>query len=233
MKIKQISIIGVAVFIITMVTNVSAQKLKVTESSETLGGGKKNALVVSTYGAELADVENKWKSLMKENKAKISITDGIFADNAVIPAINGNNTIDVFAKTQQLKEGEVKLMVAFDLGGAILNSAQHTTRFAEAKKMVYDFAVKATRESITGQRKTAEKTLEKLVGEQNDLVKENTKHASTIEDCKKKIKEYELKIKEAEGNAVKNKVEQDKKKIAIDLQKKTVEAIAAKERAVE
>lgn len=233
MKIKQISIIGVTAFIMGVITDVSAQKIKITESSETLGGGKKNALVVSTYGAELSDVESKWKSLMKDNKGKISTKDGIFADNAVIPALNGNNTIDVYAKTQQLKEGEVKLMAAFDLGGALLNSAEHKTQFAEAKKMMYDFAVKTTRESIAGQRKAAEKTLEKLVDEQNDLVKENAKHASNIEDSKKKIKEYEQKIKEAEDNTVKNKAEQDKKKQEIDLQKKTVEGIAAKEKAVE
>src|ERR1035441_3104944 len=81
-----------------------AQKIKVTESTERIGGNKNPALVVSIFNATPEDVESKWKSLMKGYKGKISTSDGVFADNAVISDINGNNTIDVYAKAGKVND---------------------------------------------------------------------------------------------------------------------------------
>jgi hypothetical protein len=234
MKIKYASAMYVMTFfVIGLIDKGLAQKINVTESSETVGGSKKNALVVSIYNSDVPDVEAKWKSLMKEYKGKVTNTNGVFADNAVIPPVNGNNTIDVYAKAEKGKEGDVKFVAAFDLGGAYLNSVEHKDKFNEAKKIVYDFAVKATRESIAGQRKLAEKQMEKLVSQQQTLIKDNEKFTSNIGEYKQRIEDYKLKIKEAEDNSAKNKIEQEKKKQEIDAQKKVVDAATAKEKAVE
>lgn len=234
MKISDVLKAGTLVLLLTgLSTAGSAQKIKVGESNENVGGSKKNSLVVSIYDTDPADIESKWRSLMKDYRGKVSTSDGVFADNAVISVINGNNTIDVYAKTEKVKDGEVKLIVAFDLGGAYLNSSEHKDKFNEAKKIVYEFAVKTTRESIAGQRKAAEKVLEKMTDQQKDLVRDQEKLASNIEDYKQRIEDYKQKIKTAEENTAKNKTEQDKKKVEIETQKKVVETVAAKEKAVE
>src|SRR5437868_3143769 len=103
--------------------------IKVTESNEKIGNGKNNALVVSIYDATPDEIGKEWKSKMKDYKAKVSMGDEILADNAVIKEINGNNTIDVYARIEKVKEGETKLIVAFDLGGAFLNSSEHKEKF--------------------------------------------------------------------------------------------------------
>jgi len=160
----------------------SAQKVKVTESTERIGGGKNPALVVTIYEISPEEVEKEWKSLMKNFKGKVSMGDEIFADNAVIKKINDNNTIDVYARAEKIKEGETKLIVAFDLGGAFLSSSSHKDKFSEAKTLVYDFAVKAMRDAIIAQRKSAEKQLSKLEGEQKDLEKQKSKLENDIEE---------------------------------------------------
>lgn len=230
---KKIFFISTVAFcLFGIIGDAPAQKIKVSESNEHIGGGKNPALVVTIFEAPQDEIESEWRSLMKSHKGKMSSSDGVFADNAIISSINDNNTIDVYAKTEKVKDGETKLIVAFDLGGAFLSSSM-SGKFSEAKKMVYDFAIKTTREAIAGQRKSEEKKFSKLEDQQRDLEKQKSKLESNIEDHKQKIEDYKSKIKEAEENIAKNKSEQEKKKQEIEAQKKVVEAITAKEKAVD
>ena len=228
-------IIGALTCLLISAITATAQKvnIKVTESNERIGNGKNNALVVTIYEATPDEIGSKWKSLMKDHKGKVTMGDEIFADNAVIKTINDNNTIDVYAKVEKVKDGESKLTVAFDLGGAFLNSSDHKEKFNEAKKIVYDFAVTTTKDAIAGQRKAAEKVFSKLEDDQHDLEKQQNKLNSNVEDYKGKIDDYNKKIKEAQDNLAKNKTDQEKKKVELDAQKKVVDAVTAKEKAVE
>lgn len=208
--------------------------IKVDEENENIGGGKNPALVVSIYDASQDEVESEWKSLMKSYKGKMSTSDGVFADNAVIAAINGNNTIDVWARASKGKdEGQIKFVVAIDLGGVFLSSSNNGDKFKEAKKMVNEFALKTTKDAIAGKRKAAEKVLGNLEDDKHDLEKKQEKLSSNIEDYKAKIEEYNKKIKEAQDDLGKNKTDQEKKKGEVDAQKKVVEAITAKENSVD
>ena len=209
-----------------------AQKIKVSESDERIGGGKNPALVVSIYDASVYEVGSKWKSLMKGYKGKVDMKDEVFADNAVIKEINDNNTIDIYAKIEKVSDGETKLTVAFNLGGAFLSSSSKD-KFNAAKTIVNDFAKKTTQEAIAGMRKAEEKKLSNMQDEQHDLEKKQEKLASSIEDYKQKIEDYKQKIKDAEDNTTKNKAEQEKKKTEITAQSKVVETVVAKEKAVE
>ena len=209
-----------------------AQKIKVSESDERIGGGKNPALVVSIYDASVDEVGSKWKSLMKGYKGKVDMKDEVFADNAVIKEINDNNTIDIYAKIEKVSDGETKLTVAFNLGGAFLSSSSKD-KFNAAKTIVNDFAKKTTQEAIAGMRKAEEKKLSNMQDEQHDLEKKQEKLASSIEDYKQKIEDYKQKIKDAEDNTTKNKAEQEKKKTEITAQSKVVETVVAKEKAVE
>lgn len=212
-----------------------AQKIsiRVNESNENIGGGKNPSLVVSIYDASPEDVESKWRSLMKDYRAKVSTKEGVFADNAIISEINGNNTIDVYARAEKGKDNEVKFIVAFDLGGAFLSASNNKEKFNEAKKIVNEFALKTTREAIAGQRKAAVKVMENLQDDQKDLERDHAKLTSNIEDYKQKIEDYKKKIKDAEDQQVKNKAEQEKKKAELEAQKKVVDAITAKESSVD
>lgn len=206
-------------------TSLFAQKkIKVSESSENIGNGQHNALIVNIYEADESSVLKEWKKLMKGYKAKVSSKKEVFADDASIKSMS-DNTMDVYARVEKSKDGDVKLIVAFDLGGAFLSSSKHPDKFKEAKKIVYNFAIKATKNAIQGQLKEAEKIFGKLEKEQEQLIKENGNFHKDIEDYKKRITQAEDDIKA-------NEKEQEEKKIEIENQKKEVERIAEKEKAV-
>jgi len=215
-------------FALTLGLSAAAQKIKVKESKENIGGGSNNAFVVTLYGVSPSDAEEAFRSFMKKYDGKRSSKDGgIFIDNATIKDISGNNTIDIYGKAQGKKgDKEITFVVAFDLGGAFLNSSDHKNEAKVAEKIVKEFAVKATKDAIESEKKDAEKVQSKLEDEQKDLEKEKSKLEKDIED-------YKAKIKKAEDDIAKNKSNQDKKKSEIEAQKKVVDEIDKKLKAVD
>lgn len=205
----------------------SAQKIKVKQSTENIGGGSHNALSVTLTGISPSDAEDAFRSFMKKYDGKRSSKEGsIFIDHAIIKEM-GNNTIDVYGKAQGKKDDpEINFIVAFDLGGAFLNSGEHKDQYQVAEKIVKEFAVKATKDAIEAKLRAATKIQEKFEDEQKSLVKDNKNLTEDIDDHKKKIKK-------AEDDVVKNKADQDKKKAEIEAQKKVVGEIDKALKAVE
>ncbi len=215
------------VFISLVTVSVSAQKIKVKQSNENIGGGSNNALVVTLYEINPSDAEDSFRSFMKKYDGKRSSKDGaIFVDHATIKDM-GNNTIDVYGKAQGKKgDPEIVFVVAFDLGGAFLNSSDHKSQYDVAEKMVKDFAIKTTKDAIEEKLKAAQKIQSNFEDDQKSLEKDNKNLNEDIEDYKKKIKK-------AEDDIVKNKSDQDKKKSEIEAQKKVVAEIDKKLKSVE
>ena len=205
---------------------VFAQKIKIKETNEAIGEGSHNALVVTLYGVNPSDAEDEFKSFMKKYDGKRSSkNDAVFIDNALIKEM-GTNTIDIYGKaTGKRADPEITFVVAFDLGGAYLNSSEHKDQYKEAEKIVLEFAIKATKSAITEKLKDAQKVQSKLEDTQSDLEKENKNLNSDIED-------YKAKIKKAEDGIVKNKSAQEKKKAEIEAQKKVVGEIDSKLKSV-
>ncbi|HEY0029433.1 MAG TPA: hypothetical protein VGC65_01650 [Bacteroidia bacterium] len=214
-------------FAVTIVLSASAQKIKVKQSTENIAGGSHNALSVTLTGISPSDAEESFRSFMKNYDGKRSSKDGgIFIDHAMIKEM-GNNTIDIYGKAIGKKgDPEITFVVAFDLGGAFLNSGEHKDQYNIAEKIVKDFAVKATKDAIEAQLKDAQKAQSKLEDDQKSLEKDNKNLNGDIEDYKKKIKK-------AEDDIVKNKADQDKKKSEIEAQKKVVADVDKKLKAVE
>lgn len=228
---KKILTIAIA---LTLGYSASAQKIKVKESSEDIGGGKHNALVVTLYEINPSDAEDAFRSYMKKYDGKRTTKNGaIFVDHALVKDI-GNNTIDIYGKADGKKgDPEIRFIVAFDLGGAFCNSSDHKAQYKVAEEIVKDFAVKATKDAIEEKLKTEQKAQSKLEDDQKSLEKDNKNLNSDIEDYKAKIKKAEDNIKKAQDDIAKNKSDQDKKKAQIDAQKKVVDDVDKKLKAVE
>lgn len=181
-------------------TQLFAQKTKVEESNEKIADGKNNALVVWIREVDAKDVEKEWVSLMKKNKAKVSNKSEIFADDAVLPMISAN-TVDVYAYAEQ-KDADVKFIVAFDLGGAFLNSKEHSAQYKTAERMVYDFAVDISKITVQNLISAEQKKLSDMEKEKKNLEGDNEKMAKDNENYRKKIEENENKIKENENEII-------------------------------
>ena len=202
------------------VASVSAQKIKVKQESENLGGGSNPALTVVIYETDEKTVEKEWKSFMKKYDAKVSNSGGeIFADNAMIKAISPN-TLDIYAKTKKEDNG-TRLYVAVNMGGAFMSPGQHSSETKTMEKMLEDFARDLAKESVAAQLKEAEKEQEKLEKKQEQLVKQNGNLHDDIE-------KYKEKIKKAEEETSENLKNQEESKKAIETHKKIVDEIKIK-----
>lgn len=199
-----------------------AQKTSVNESNENIGGASHNALVVTIYDAKPDDIEKAWKSKMKSYDAKVSSKKEIFADNAMIKEMGGNDPIDIYARVEKVNETESKLIVGFDLGGAWLNSKDHAEKYKIAEKIVREFALSMTKEAVADIRKAAQKKLDNLKDNQASLEKKN-------KDLKADIESYKEKIKKAEEDIKTNENDQVKKKAEVEAAQKALDEIIARE----
>lgn len=198
-------------------TSVEAQKISVKGGNESFSSGSHNAYTTTIYETTKDDVESKWKSYLKDFKnEKVKSDKGeIFGDNVMIKDW-GNNPVDVYTKFEEDKKTKMVVMhVAFDLGGAYLSSSE-SEKHKLAEKMIKEFAVKTTKESLGDKVKEQEKILGKLDDSQKDLEKDNKNSKSDIEN-------YKEKIKKAEDDIKKNEADQAKKKAEIEAQKKVVD----------
>lgn len=204
-----------------------AQKIKIKEGSQSIAGANHNSLTVTLYDISPSDAEDAFRSFMKKYDGKRSSKDGaVFIDHAMIKEM-GNNTIDIYGKAIGKKgDPEITFVVAFDLGGAFLNSSEHSTQFKIAQDIVKEFAVKATKDAIESKLKDAQKVQSKLEDDQKSLEKDNKNLNDDIAD-------YKAKITKAEQDIAKNKSDQDKKKAEIEAQKKVVVEVDKKLKSVE
>lgn len=199
-------------------TMAQAQKISVKDGgSVKFSSGSHNAYTTTIYETSKDDVESKWKSFLKDFKnEKVKSDKGeVFGDNVMIKDW-GNNPVDIYTTFEEDKKTKTVIMhVAFDLGGAYLSSSE-SLKHKMAEKMIKDFAIKTTKESLGEKVKDQEKILVKLDDAQKDLEKDNKNSKSDIES-------YKEKIKKAESDITKNEADQAKKKAEIEAQKKVVD----------
>ncbi len=192
---------------------------KVKESKEDIGGGNNKCFAVSVYETNTDDVEKAWEKLMKSYDAKVSSKKEIFADNALIKDLT-NNTVDVFAKCIKKSENEIQFIVAVDLGGAFLNSSEHSSQFKIMEKIIRDFAKKATLDGMDDKVNNQQKVFDKRTKEMESLVKDKEKLGKDIENYKEKIKKAEEDIKQNMNNQSAKQKEVDTEKAKLEELKK-------------
>lgn len=206
-------------------TSVFAQKIKVKNENENLGGGSHPTFTVIVYETDEKTVEKEWKSLMKDYKAKVSSSgDGLLADNALIKDI-GTNTLDIYSKTKKEENG-TKLYVAIDMGGTFMSPSQHASASRTIEKIMENFARNLAKESVASQQKTAERDLDKLTKQNDRLIRDN-------ESLHKDIENYKNKIQKAEDEITKNLKEQEVSKQNIEAQKKVVADVVEKAKKID
>ncbi|MBI2967986.1 MAG: hypothetical protein HYY40_09255 [Bacteroidetes bacterium] len=225
----------IVLYCLGFVYPLSAQhKIKTEESHQNIGGGRNNAVVVTIYDLDESSVEKGWKNELKNfNPEKTGTKSGeIFADNASLGSVSGN-VFDIYARAEKSGENEVKFIVAFDLGGAFLSSAQHGGSFRTAEKMVYDFAVKMTLQGVAEKLKLAKKELEKRNRKLEQLVKDKERLNQDIEKYKTQIMQAEGNIVRAQEEIKENEKMQEDAKYQIGEQEKAVKEIEDQEKKVE
>lgn len=188
-------------------TTLFGQGVQVTEQQATFSSGEKTALSVTIQNNTKDKLVDLWKDNLKEFKSEKIKTEKneMFADNVLIPEW-GNNPIDIYSTFEENKDaGTVKMMVAFDLGGAYLTRESDSMKYNAAVKMIRDFAVKANRHPYEERIIVSQKLIQNMEDDQKNLESKNKDLAKDIEDYKNKIAKSEEEIRQNEESLGKKK----------------------------
>ena len=140
----------------------SAQnKIVVTESMVAIDGTSRNSMTVIIEDANTDAVKKAWKKQLKELKGKVSDKTIIFGDDCKLKEM-GDNTFDVYSLVENAIDEGVRLVVAFDLGGAYLSTANHPNLYPAAEKIVYGFALAQAKAVILKAIESSKKVLSGL-----------------------------------------------------------------------
>ena len=211
---------------IAFVTLSLSAQVKVDEKSVNIAGTSKNGFYISIPYGNYKQIENALKEELKDWKGKYSTPSGyIFVDDCKMKDM-GDNTFDVYAIIEENKEGGgANVSLAIDLGGAYLNSGEHSGQFGVMKTRLHNFGVKAAKSVIDEEIKLEEDALKARQKELADFEADQAKKEQEIEDYKKKITDNEKAIEESKKN-------QETKKTEISEQQKKVDAAIAKKEAI-
>jgi hypothetical protein len=195
----------------------------VREGERVMSQGSKNALTIDLPKTTLKEAEKLWKDYAKQFKGdtkKDKKTDEWFTDNALIAAIGGANTIDMYAKFSE--SGDITTLgLWIDLGGAYVDSKGFADKYAEAEKILQNFSLTVQREQTKKQLSDQQDDLKKMDKAEKKLEDKNADLLKDIENWKKKIAQAETDIQT-------NLKQQEEQKAKIDAQKKLVDEIAKK-----
>lgn len=208
---------------VTTTVAAPATVLIVREGERTMSQGSKNALTIDLQKTTAKFAEKLWKDYVKQFKGdtkKEKKTDEWITDNAMIAAIGGANTVDMYAKFTESSDATT-LGLWIDLGGAFVGSKEYKDKYAEAEKILANFAQLVQREQTKIMLDDQTDALKKLEKQQGKLEKDNQDLHTDIENWKKKILKAEDDIK----INVKN---QEDTKVKIENQKKLVEEVQKK-----
>jgi septal ring factor EnvC (AmiA/AmiB activator) len=175
-----------------------AQEIKTTEENVSFSNGSHNAIVVTIpYGNKDA-VESALKSEMKDWGGKYNSSKGEYTAMQASMKAMGDKLFDGYAKI--IEGGDmIKVAFAVDLGGAYMDSRQHSLQFKVIQERAKKFAAKAATNSIDDELEKEAKVLKSMESDKKDMEKSIESSKSDIEDYKKKIADAEQKIKENES----------------------------------
>lgn len=188
--------------------------IQVKEQMVAIDGTSRNSLTVMIAGANTDDVKKNWKKQLKDIDGKVSDKSIIFGDDCEMKEM-GENTFDVYSLVEEATDEGVRLVAAFDLGGAYLSTAAHPDKYPVAEKLMLDFAVAERKRVIATEIENGQKILKGFEKDLSGLEKEKTDHEASI-------KEYEKKIDDVKGEIEKNASNQANKKKEIEGMKAVV-----------
>lgn len=199
-------------------TQLNAQKLSITNGSENLGGSYNPTFQVFIPHANEKSVEKKWKSLLKDYRAKVkSSKDDINGTNFVLKE---KDTMQVYSRIIENADG-ITLNAAFSREGVFITPTTDQNDYDMLSKLLHDFALPIAKEGLEKKVDNADDLLKKKSKEHDNLVKRNEKIVKENEKMKEKISDNER-------EATENETKIGSLKTIIDQQKTAVEDVKSK-----
>ncbi len=191
---------------------------QVQQAEVIMSHGPQNGYVQDHADAKEKHVEEAWKDLLKEYKAKPKMnrkSKELEAFEVSIPMIS-NNQLSIYLQVNE-KEDMTTTTAFFDDGTQYLSAANEEASM-DAEKLLMKFAQAVERLAVEDLLDDEEKLHKKLEKDLEKLEKDNQNLHDDIED-------FQNKIAQAESDIEKNLGEQDDKQMEINMQMKAIEAV--------
>jgi len=192
------------------------------EEMKSMSLGSHNAIVLSIPDYDSKFANDVWRDYIKSFKGKtkkVKRSKEYFTDDARIMGVS-TNTVDMYWIINSAGNGST-LTLWTDLGGAFLNSEEHSNEYEGMAVMLLGFEKQLNVENIKVELKAEESELKELEKKLARLEKLNDKYHKEIEDWKRKIIENEEMIEI-------NIQDQASMRMAIDKQKESVRGVEIK-----
>jgi peptidoglycan hydrolase CwlO-like protein len=216
------NLLAVAFTLILAIT--FGQDIKVSEETQTYSIGSKNALVVNIPFGEKDIVESQLRKELKDWNGKYDSGKGEFTSSQAQSKFMGDKPFDAYAKIIEDK-GSFRVSFAIDLGGAFLNSKEHSMQFSAMSKKIEAFG-----------RSTSLKCIEENIDKENKVLSSHEKDLRSLEKDKedyiKDIENYKKKISDLENKINDNDKDRDKKNQEIKMQKVKVSEIEKRKQTI-
>lgn len=217
---KHIKMKKLSTLIIALLAFGSFAQVKVDEKKVNIDGTKEGFYISIPYGT-VKELEKELKDELKGWKGSYSTSGKIIkVDDCKLKEM-GENTFDVFATIEENSDGGAFISVAVDLGGAYLNSNEHSAQAKIINTRLYKFGVNAAKNIVGEEVKVEEKLLKEKEKELKDLEKEQEKLEKEIADYQQKIEDNKKAIEESKKN-------QETKKGEIKTQSDKLKAVEKK-----
>lgn len=215
----KISILLFSVFISGIVF---CQSMRVKEGSMSTSKGSQSSLSIEIPFVDESFFQDELKSYMKdwgkckENKGEYCVLLGEWKEY-------GKKTFDVYARYEKKNDNPVSVSFAIDLGGAFLNSRDHSAQYELFKKSIESFGRSCVSNYINSLLEKETKILKGLEKDQKELEEDKSDLEKEIEDFRKRIDDNLKKIDD-------NKANQEKKKDEIKNQSNKIQEIEKKKK---
>ena len=215
----KISILLFSVFISGIVF---CQSMRVKEGSMSTSKGSQSSLSIEIPFVDESFFQDELKSYMKdwgkckENKGEYCVLLGEWKEY-------GKKTFDVYARYEKKNDNPVSVSFAIDLGGAFLNSRDHSAQYELFKKSIESFGRSCVSNYINSLLEKETKILKGLEKDQKELEEDKSDLEKEIEDYRKRIDDNLKKIED-------NKANQEKKKDEIKNQSHKIQEIEKKKK---
>lgn len=182
------------------------QEVKTSNDKVSFSHGSFDAIVVSIPYGNKDIIEKELKSEMKDWGGKYNSSKGEYTAKEAKMKDMGDKYFDGYAKIIE-SGSEIKVAFAVDLGGTYMNQGDHKDQHRTIESRAKKFGQNASKESVNGMIEAETKTLKKLTGEKEDMLKNIEESKKDIENYKKKIAEEEQSIKDNEAASKKKEEE--------------------------
>ncbi len=185
---------------ITMIFSFVVAFSQISEGSRSMSQGSNNSFSLDIPEADEKVAKKVWKNYVKKEtkggKNKYTKkTEEYFADDVELLSIGGANTVDIYAKFQQVGEN-VSATVWYDLGGAYLSSDMHPDKSQEGQKFLMYYAIAVAVEMTKIELEEEEKKKKNMEKDLASLIKKKEGYLKDIENAKQLIREREAMIEQ-------------------------------------